>query len=110
VSHRILERPRAGSDIDQILDYFLDEYPPAAEKFLDALEAAYTLLSEHPLSGSTRHASIFPELSVALRFLPLQNFPRVLVYYLAHRDSVEVIRVWDAARGLEALVEDEPQE
>ncbi len=34
----------------------------------------------------------------------LKEFPRILIYYMDRPDAVEVIRVWDAARGLEALL------
>jgi toxin ParE1/3/4 len=100
-----MERPRAALDIEDIVDYFLAEYPPAAVKFLNAVETAYAMLAAHPASGSGRHAYLFPELPAPLRFHPLKEFPRVLIYYLDRRDGVEIIRIWDASRGLDALVE-----
>ena len=63
-------------------------------------------VARHPASGSTRHAALFPELPVPLRFHPLRHFERVLVYYRDLPAHGEVIRVWDAARGLDALLDD----
>jgi len=101
----VVQRPRADDDIDQIFGYLRRKSRRAAASFLDAVQAAYELASEHPAIGSTRHAEYCPELPYPLRYIPLQDFPRILVYYMDRPDSVEVIRVWDAARGLEALVE-----
>jgi len=105
MSKPVLQRPRADQDIAEIFAYLRGESTKAAANFLDATEAAYQLLSDQPAIGSTRHAEHFPELPHPLRFHPLKGFPRIMVYYMDRPDAVEVIRVWDSARGLEALVE-----
>jgi toxin ParE1/3/4 len=105
VNKPILQRPRADADIDEIFAWLRRDSPDAAIRFLDAVEAAYTVLSEHPAAGSTRHAEYCPELPHRLRFFPLQPFPRILIYYMNRPDAVEVIRIWDAARGLEGLLD-----
>ncbi len=107
MSKPILERPQAAQDIESIADFLHADSPPVATKFLDAIEAAYALLSAHPASGSTRHTYLFPELPSPLRFHVLQGFPCILLYYLDRSDAVEIIRAWDAARGLAALLEAE---
>ena len=77
--------------------------------FLDELEAAPALIAGCPDSGSARHADLFPELPVPLRFHPLRRFERILVYYYtAMPEGVEIIRIWDAAHGLDALLEGGP--
>lgn len=106
MSKPVWQRPQAAVDIAAIADFLAKRSPAAARRFLDAVEAAYALLSAHPASGSSRHAPLMPELPVPLRFHPIKDFDRVLVYYLDMPDRVEVIRIWDAARGLEALLED----
>jgi len=107
MSKPISQRPRAEQDIDEVLAYLKQRSPAAALAFLDALERSYGLLSEQPSMGSTRHADYVPGLPVPLRFFPVSNarFPRILIYHLDLPDSVQIIRVWDAARGLEALAE-----
>lgn len=106
MSKPIRQRPQAEADVSAIVDYLHTQSPKAALAFIDVVEAAYTLLSAHPASGSTRHASLLPELPVPLRFHPLIGFPRILIYYLDLPKAVEVVRVWDAARGLDALLQE----
>lgn len=104
------QRPQAVADIAAIADYlYVSATPDVALHFIDAVEAAYCLLSAHPTSGSPRHAHVLPELPVPLRFHPTKHFERILIYYLDLPDSVEVIRIWDAASGLEALLENAGQ-
>ncbi|MEO6922635.1 MAG: type II toxin-antitoxin system RelE/ParE family toxin [Bryocella sp.] len=101
----VIQRPRADADIDEIFRWLQRDSPNAAIKILDALQAAHGLLSEHPACGSKRHARYCPELPHPLRFFPLHDFPRILIYYMDRPDAIEVIRVWDAARGLQALID-----
>ncbi len=105
MSKPVLQRPRADEDIDGIFHHLRRESPRAAAAFLDAVQAAYEMLAEHPGVGSTRHADHCPELPYPLRFLPLRGFSRVLIYYMERPEATEVIRIWDAARGLDALME-----
>ena len=102
----VIQRPRADQDIDEIFAFLRKDSREAAARFLDAVQAVYELLADQPAIGSTRHAEFCPELPQPLRFHPLADFPRILVYYMDRPDAVEVIRVWDAARGLEALMGD----
>jgi toxin ParE1/3/4 len=81
----------------------------AATKFLDAVRTTYRLLADQAGIGSTRHAQYCPELTNPLRFHTIEDFPRILIYCINRRDVVQIIRVWDAARGLEALFQDNPQ-
>lgn len=105
----IRQRPQAVADLVAIADYLAASAGHAvALRFIDAVEAAYALLSAHPASGSPRHAHVLPELPVPLRFHPIKHFERILIYYLDQPDAVEVIRLWDASRGLEALLQEEP--
>lgn len=102
----VIQRPRADQDIDEIYAFLRRESSKAAGKFLDEVEGAYELLAGQPAIGSTRHAEYCPELPHPLRFHPLKTFSRILIYYMDRPDAVEVIRIWDAARGLDALMSD----
>lgn len=105
----IRQRPQAAADIAAIADYLSANAGAAvALRFVDAVEAAYGPIYAHPASGSPCHAHVLPELPVPLRFHPVKHFERVLVYYLDQPDAVEVIRIWDASRGLDALLEKAP--
>lgn len=105
MSKPVVQRPRADLDIDEIFAYLRRDSSDAAQRFLQGIEQCYELLSAHPKIGSTLHAEFCLDLPHPLRFHPLKDFPRILVYYMDRPDTVEVIRVWDAARGLEALME-----
>jgi toxin ParE1/3/4 len=106
MSKPVVQRPRADQDIDEIYGYLRSDSAKAANTFFDSVQAAYELLSEQPAIGSPRHAEYCPELPHPLRFHPVKNFPRILIYYMDRPDAVEVIRVWDAARGLDVLMRD----
>lgn len=100
-------RPAARRDVVELAAYYAAEGGVVLEVgFLDALEATLDLITRHPYSGATRHADLFPELPAKLRFHPLRRFERILVYYTSVSGRVEIIRVWNAARGLDALLDD----
>lgn len=100
-------RIAALEDVETLAAYHAGKSGTALEmKFIAELEAVVTLLADHPASGSRRHAGLLPDLPAPLRFHPLRHFEKVLVYYLAMPRHVEIVRVWDASRGLEALLEE----
>lgn len=100
-------RAAAERDATELASYYAAEGGAALEvKFLDALETALDLIATHPASGSLRHAYLFPDLPSPLRFHPLRHFERVLVYWIVLPDHIEIVRVWHAARGLDALMEE----
>lgn len=103
----VARRPAAERDIAEAAAYYALQGGLTLElDFIDALEASFDLIARHPASGSTRHSLLLPQLPTPLRFHRLKRFDRYLVYYLALPTHVEVIRVWDASRGLEALIQD----
>lgn len=76
------------------------------ERFLAQIHVSLMRLGQFPAIGSTRHADCIPGLPFPLRFVPVAQFERYLIYYLDLPSHVEVIRVWDSARGLTALLEE----
>lgn len=103
----ILWRPAAERDVEELAAWYSAEGGLAIElAFIDSLAAAFELIARHPAAGSQRHSYLLPELPAPLRFHPLKRFERILVYYIDMADHVEIVRVWDAARGLEALLDD----
>lgn len=75
------------------------------ERFLTQVHSTLTRLGQFPAIGSTRHADCISDLPAPLRFFPVAQFERHLVYYLDQPTHVEVIRVWNTARGLDALMD-----
>lgn len=76
------------------------------ERFLAQLQATLEHIGHFPASGSTRHAHIVPDLPAPLRFFPVSGFDRHLVYYIDLPAHIDIIRIWNASRGLDALMDD----
>ena len=98
---------KALADVAQGADWYVAQGGMAlGERFLARVQAALAQLSQFPACGSLRHAECIPGLPVPLRFLPLREFERHLVYYLDLPTHIQVIRVWNSARGLAALMDE----
>lgn len=106
MSKPVVHRPAADRDLDEIVGFLRRESRQVAQRFAEAVAAAARLIGDHPGIGSARHAEICQELPMQLRFHPVAGFPRILIYYVEGPDVVEIVRIWDAARGLEALLLD----
>lgn len=100
-------RPLARHDVDAAAGWYASQGGRALElAFIEELEAAADLIARHPGTGSTRHATVFPDLSTPLRFFRLRRFDRYLLYYLEFPTHLEIVRVWDAARDVPTRVEE----
>lgn len=100
-------RPQARRDAAGAAHWYAQQGGlPLGEAFLADMDATLESIARHPAIGSTRHAEHASGLPSRLRFLPLKRFEHHLVYYIDLPERVEVIRVWHAARGLDALMED----
>jgi toxin ParE1/3/4 len=103
-------RPRARGDAaDAAWWYARQAGLDAGLRFLDAIDVALSRLSLFPASGSARHAHVAPDLGAPLRFVVPAGFERYLIYYLELPDRVLVVRIWNTARGLDALVADDTE-
>ena len=97
---RIVLRQRARRDIqDAVRHYIAEQAPAAAEGFVDSLERALAHITKHPDSGSPRCAHLLeiPE----LRVWPVAKYP-FLVFYLPHKDRIDIWRVLHAQRDIPA--------
>lgn len=102
-SKPLIPRIRAERDVDGAIDYYLSENAPdAALGFIDAVEQAYSHISRHPATGSSRYAI---ELNLpGLRFWPLSRYP-YLVFYLERDDHIDVWRVLHGSRDVPAWMQ-----
>lgn len=96
----VVPREQALRDVDAALAFYLSQSAvPAALGFIDALEQAYTHISRHAATGSTRHAH---ELQLpGLRSWRLTRYP-YLVFYVERADHIDVWRVLHGQRDLPA--------
>jgi toxin ParE1/3/4 len=102
---QVFRRPRARRDVVEHAVYISAENLEAAERFLDAIEQAFTLLVKNPAIGSSRELSN-PRL-VGLRMWPIKGFRKYLVFYRPVTDGIEVIRVLRGEQDIVAILEDE---
>ncbi len=103
-------RAQARTDASEAADWYGANGGRTIElAFVAAVEAAQALITAHPAVGSIRHAEVMTSLPAPLRFVRLERFQRYLIYYLDLPTHVEVLRVWNTARGLDALMPNDPE-
>ncbi|MBV2149964.1 type II toxin-antitoxin system RelE/ParE family toxin [Sphingobium sp. AS12] len=99
-ARRVVPRDQAQRDIEEAIDHYAREAgADIALGFVDALEATYQTIAEHPGIGSPRYAH---ELDLpGLRHRRLERYPW-LVFYAERDDHIDVWRVLDARRDIPA--------
>ena len=104
----VVLRGRARHDIDQAIDHYSTVATSAlALDFIDALEAAFRQVAEHPASGSPRYSD---ELDLpGLRSCVVKGFP-YLVFFVEREANIDVWRVLHAARDVPAWLRDPPSD
>jgi len=99
-------RPRelARRDVEAAVDYYAREAgADVAIGFIDALQAAYHSIADHPAVGSPRYAN---ELGLrGLRSRILRRYP-YLVFYVERDDHIDVWRVLHAHRDIPAWMQE----
>jgi toxin ParE1/3/4 len=103
----LVERRLARRDIEDAIDFYAAEAGEAvALEFVDALEATYRLIADHPAAGSTRYAF---ELNLPdLRSRRVRGFPYI-VFYVERADDIDIWRVLHGHRDIpEWLQEPDP--
>jgi toxin ParE1/3/4 len=93
-------RPReaARRDVETTVDFYArDAGADVATGFIDALQAAYRFIGDHPAAGSPRYAN---ELGLpGLRSSILKRYPYI-VFYVERDDHIDVWRVLHAHRDI----------
>ncbi|MBI5430668.1 MAG: type II toxin-antitoxin system RelE/ParE family toxin [Nitrosomonadales bacterium] len=85
----------AETDLLELWVTIAEENLTAADKILDVIQAATTLLGAQPEMGRAR-----PELAEGLRSLPTRT--PYLIFYLPDGDGLLVVRVLHHARDIDA--------
>ena len=93
---RVLRTSKAEEDLLEIWSYVADDSLDAADRLLDDIDQACTLLAEMPQAGRTRE-----ELGPNLRSLAMGNY---VIFYRPSDNSIVVIRVLHGARDLPGLL------
>ncbi len=93
---RLLKRPEAESDLDEIWWYIAQDSPDNADKFLDRIQESCLALANFPQMGTNRE-----ELKKNLRSQAVGNY---LIFYFALEDGVDIVRVIHGSRDIESLL------
>lgn len=100
---KLVKRERAKRDLIELATAIAQDNLEAAERFLDAAEAAFRFLARTPGAGATREY-LNPALK-GLRMWPIQGFEKHLVFYRATPGKLDIIRVLHAARDIAAVLD-----
>jgi toxin ParE1/3/4 len=106
----VFVRTAAREDILRQYLYYLIEKDAvrAAERFLDAVQAATEKLCRMPSMGAPKTLDN-PSLS-GLRSWPVSGFPAMRIYYIHSGDDLRIIRVLHGKRDINPLLEEEAAE
>lgn len=99
---RIVRRPLAGADIDEVWDYIGADSLVQADAWVERLEAKLRLLAARPMMGRARD-----ELSAGVRSMP---FERYVIFYVPLADGIDIVRVLHSARDIDAVFEPDSPE
>jgi toxin ParE1/3/4 len=92
---------QAKADLIEIADYIAVDNPEAAERFLDAAEAAFAQLAALPSIGQAVPFS--SALAQGIRVWRVEGFERYLIFYRPVGLGIEVVRVLHTARDFPSI-------
>jgi toxin ParE1/3/4 len=93
---RLLKRPEAENDLDEIWWYIAQDSLHNADKFLDLIQERCLALVNFPKMGISRD-----ELNPGLRSHPVGNY---LIFYFPLEDGIDIVRVIHGSRDIENLL------
>lgn len=102
---RIVERPRARQELEDIAVHIGQRRPAAARRFLQAAQKAYDLLASMPESGTLWAAE--QAAFAAVCYFPIPRYPNYVIFYRPLADGIEVLHILHGARDLGELLSDE---
>jgi len=89
----------------ELATFILRQDAAAADRFMDACEATFQFVADWPQTGSF-YPTNNSRLS-GLRVFRVKGFPNHLVFYLEHRNGIDIVRVVHGARDLDVALEEE---
>ena len=92
---RLLKRPEAENDLEEIWWFIAQDSPDNADRFLDRIQESCLALADFPQLGVNRE-----ELKTDLRSQPVGNY---LIFYFPLEDGIDIIRVLHGSRDMERL-------
>ena len=92
--NRARKSPQTEADLTSIYNFIADDSIRAADAWLARIEATFDMLAETPLAGRARN-----DLGTNVRSFPVGNY---VVFYSPVSDGVEVVRVMNSRRDIDA--------
>src|SRR5690606_12183244 len=96
-------RPQALLDLEQIFIYLAENDLDAADRFLLSFENSVKLISGQPNVGA--EASFENPQLQGIRTWPVKGHKKVLIFYFAANDRLDVVRVLHTARDIRGILE-----
>jgi toxin ParE1/3/4 len=93
---RLLKRPEAENDLEEIWWYIAQDSPHNADRFLDSIQERCLALAEFPQMGVGRD-----ELKMDLRSHPVSHY---LIFYFPLEDGIDIVRVLHESRDADSLL------
>lgn len=93
---QVLHSKLAKLDLLSIWAYIAEDNPNAADKLLESIDEKCKLLAENPKLGQAR-----PDIAPTMRYFPIKNY---LILYQEHASGIEVVRVIQGSRDLNAII------
>ena len=98
---RIVERPKARQELEDIACYIGKHRPSGARRFLTAAQKIYQMLAVMPAMGSLWEPED-PHFA-GVRFFAIPRYPKYVIFYRPLADGVEILHILHGARDLGAL-------
>ena len=92
-------RPKADRDLDEIADYLVEDAGlDTGLHFLGAAYETFSLIAQFPEMGW--HCRLQHPRLASARVFRIPEFDRILIFYLAYEDRIEILRVLHGAQDL----------
>ncbi len=93
---QVIQSPEFRQDTDEAWDYFAEENPEYAERFIRKIADKLTLLARFPHMGRSRE-----DLRPDLRSFVVDRY--VIYYRVLEEERIEAVRLLHSARDIEGL-------
>lgn len=102
---QVIVKPKAVLDLAQIGGYYRAIRPTLEMRFLSALNSAFARILTMPSIGTIVESGKITEAPV--RYWRMKEFPKYLLFYQVHEDSIVIVRVLHGSRDWQDILEDE---
>ena len=99
---KIYIRPKASLDLDEQALFIAQDNQQTAYQFYEACEQTLNKLAKMPQMGQ-KYPTIKKQLA-GIRFFPITEFEKHLIFYLPLKDRIDVIRILYVSRDINKIL------